>query len=268
MCREAALDFWVILQVFIDVVLLGFLFLFWIRWSRPQAEDQRLSKGLQLLQSKIAILEDLSDRTDHQVSQLVTILESKIKEIQHSIHESEVQVQKINQRTQKSLEVAKIFQDKIPHDEIIERRNTIKYVRAARMAHHGESVEKIMEELGLSRAEVELISKMNKENLVFSEEQLPDWAKDEDEISFHQTSGPAGINLNTVFKVPTQEMESLKRLGEAFKSACLPPTTASAAPSKSAAQPTQEGILTNVSGKLKNVQPYQFKKIDLNQNLF
>lgn len=301
---------------------MGLTFLLWTRWSRPAKEDPRLSKGLQLLQSKIAILEDLSDRTDHQTSQLVTILEAKIKEIQKSIHESEVQVQKINQRTQKSLEVAKIFQDKIPHDEIIERKNTIKYVKAARMAHQGESIEKIMDEVGLSRAEIELIAKMNREQLVFSEEQLPEWVNEEDVVNdesrlddFHQTSGPIGINLNQVFNVPKSEMESLKKLGEAFKMASgsleKPQATSNSKTenvesesinsevinsnkvnnserkpeaklfrssdesvsldafekaAKEALSTASQPILTEVGGKLKNVQPYQFKKIDSKQN--
>ncbi len=267
------MDLWVIVQLFVDVVVIGFLFLLWTQWSRPAKEDPRLSKGLQLLQSKLAILEDLSDRTDHQVSQLVTLLESKIKEIQKSIQESEVQIQKINQRTQKSLEVAKIFQDKIPHDEIIERKNTIKYVKAARMAHQGENVEKIMDEVGLSRAEVELIAKMNREQLVFSEDHLPDWAKDEEvqasEMPLHQTQGPVGINLGQVFRVPAEEVASLKRLGEAFKAACANPESASSSAQKAFEKPqsSNEGVLTEVHGKLKNVQSYQFKKIDINQNL-
>ena len=52
------------------------------KFTKPPQEDPRLSKGLQLLQSKISILEDLSDRTDVQIKQLMTLLDQKIKQVQ------------------------------------------------------------------------------------------------------------------------------------------------------------------------------------------
>ena len=59
------------------------------------------------------------------------------------------QVARIENSAQKSLEVASIFQDRIPHTEILERQNTIKYVTAARMAHQGRSIDEIGSALGL-----------------------------------------------------------------------------------------------------------------------
>ncbi len=88
-------------------------------------------------------------------------------------------IQKIEASMGKSLEVAKIFQDKIPHQEIIERQNTAKYVKAARLAHQGMAVSEIAAQVDLSMGEIEMIAKLNREQLQFSEEDLPEWAQDE-----------------------------------------------------------------------------------------
>jgi len=172
-------SFWVLVQVFVNLVLLAGFGFVWFRLNRPAKDDPRLSRGLQLLQSKIAVLEDLSDRTEIQVTQLTSLMEQKCRDIQGYIVQAEKQVQKIESSMGKSLEVAKIFQDKIPHQEIIERQNTIKYVKAARMAHQGMSVAEIAGQVDLSQGEIEFISKVNRDQLQFSEEDLPAWAHGE-----------------------------------------------------------------------------------------
>ncbi len=173
------MSFWGLVQIFIDIVLLATIGFLWAKLSRPQKDDPRLSRGLQLLGSKISILEDLSDRTETQVKQLTSLMEQKVREIQTILLEAENQIQKIDQSMIKSLEVAKIFQDKIPHQEIIERQNTIKYVKAARMAHQGASIEEIVSAVDLPRGEIEFIAKVNRDQLQFSEQDLPAWAKQE-----------------------------------------------------------------------------------------
>lgn len=174
------MTFWGLVQVFVNLLLLTSAGFMWVRLSRPAKDDPRMSRGLQLLQSKISVLEDLSDRTEVQVTQLTTLMEQKCRDIQNIIHQAEKQIQKIEASMGKSLEVAKIFQDKIPHQEIIERQNTIKYVKAARMAHQGSSIEDIASQVELSRGEIEFIVKVNREQLQFSEEDLPEWAKEGD----------------------------------------------------------------------------------------
>ena len=153
------MSFWVLLQILVNLVLLAGLAAVWVRLSRPQKDDPRLSKGLQLLQSKIAVLEDLSDRTEVQVQQLTALMEQKVREIQDRIHAADKHMQKLEESRQKSMEVAKIFQDRIPHTEILERQNTIKYVKAAKMAHQGMSVDEIASQVDLSRGEIEFILK-------------------------------------------------------------------------------------------------------------
>lgn len=172
---------WTLLQITFDMIMFVGLVAAWLRLRRPPQDDPRLSRGLQLLQTKITVLEDLSDRTDAQVKQLTGLLDQKTRFVQNKILEAEQQVLKIDHSMTKSLEVAEIFQDKIPHEEILERQRTIDYVKAARMAHAGASVDEIMGAVRLPREQVELIAKFNREHLMFDEDQLPDWAKKEDE---------------------------------------------------------------------------------------
>ncbi|MBX7231711.1 MAG: DUF2802 domain-containing protein [Bdellovibrionales bacterium] len=162
-----------------DVFLISGLALLWLQFKRPPKDDPRLSRGLQLLQSKISILEDLSDRTDLQVKQLTGLVEQKARHLQNKIIESEHQLQRIDQSMIKCKEVAEIFQDKIPHQEIIERQSTIHYVKAAQLAHSGKSVEEIASQVDLPRDQIELIAKLNKDQLVFDEKELPEWVKKE-----------------------------------------------------------------------------------------
>lgn len=166
---------WTLIQIVFDIFMACGLFVVVMRMNRAPKDDPRLSRGLQLLQSKISVLEDLSDRTEAQVNQLTAILESKAREVQAKVQLADQHVQEIRVSMDRSLEVAKIFQDKIPHKEIIERQNTIKYVQAARMAHQGSSVDEIAKVVDLPRGEVEFIASVNRERLMFDESQLPEW---------------------------------------------------------------------------------------------
>jgi hypothetical protein len=204
---EGNLSFLVLFQLAIDVALVAFVLILWQKFRKPPAEDPRLSRGLQLLQSKIAVLEDLSDRTDRQVEQLMSLLEQKGRFVQKTLLDAESEIQKIDQATRRSQEVARIFQDKIPHDEIIDRQNTIKYVKAAQMAHAGQTLQEIIAETGLPAGEAEFISKVNRDELMFDTEQLPEWAK-------------AGRFVEQAMETPERDMSSLKKLGDEFRRAC------------------------------------------------
>jgi hypothetical protein len=230
------------LQVVLNILLVTSVFIMWARLKRPPQDDPRLSRGLQLLQSKITVLEDLSDRTDRQVTQLTSLIDQKARLLQSKIYEAETQILKVQGAMDKSLEVAEIFQDKIPHDEIIDRQNTVKYVRAARMAHSGHSIDEILHEVDLPREQVEFIAKVNREKLMFDDEQLPAWAQektavdnlefqlsDEDLIENVEKSADVRMrdqisNMNIdpeAFELPQKDYDSLKKLGEEFRQACL-----------------------------------------------
>lgn len=285
------MSFWFLLQILLNLVLVAAVVGLWIRLNRPAKDDPRLSKGLQLLQSKIAVLEDLSDRTETQVNQLTALLETKVKDIQTKIHAADKQMVKIDQSMQKSLEVAKIFQDRIPHTEIVERQNTIKYVKAARLAHQGLSVDDIAAQVDLSRGEIEFIAKVNREQLMFCEESLPEWAGEEaqaaveandlsdvDNISFmtplQRDSSPATPDLSSVFEVPKTDQEALKKLGDAFKQACKEVKDQEEVDAQKPQNVSAlfnsmtQGVAQNFLGDKKGgVRPVQFRRIDMTRDL-
>ena len=199
------MNFWILGQIILDIIVIAAVAATWYRLNKPAKDDPRLSRGLQLLQSKIAVLEDLADRTDTQVVQLNALMDQKIKDVQGSILNSDKQLQKIDQSVQKSLEVSKIFQDKIPHQEIIERQNSLKYIQAARLAHQGLTVQQIAQQVDLSIGEIEFIAKVNKEQLQFSEDDLPDWAKGKPEAMSQLQEQP--LLIQTQQEVPVQNVQ-------------------------------------------------------------
>ncbi len=168
---------WLLLQLVLNLSLIGSSLILWQRSKRSPKEDARLSKGLQLLTSKIAILEDLSDRTEKQVTQLTDLIDQKSRSLQTKLFEAEKVIREVEGSMERSREVAEIFQDRIPHEEIIERQNTIKYVKAAQLAHRGQDIEAIANQVDLPREQLEFIAKVNRTQLMFDVEQLPAWAK-------------------------------------------------------------------------------------------
>lgn len=166
-----------VLQILVNLIFAAGFVVVWIRLNKPAKDDPRLSRGLQLLQSKIAILEDLSDQVERQVQQVVQLMEIKAKDLQAEVSHAEDQIRQIEVTTSKSLEVAKIFQDRIPHEEFVDRKATLKYIKAARLANQGVSIDDIAEQVDLSRGEIEFVAKVNRDHLQFSDADLPEWAK-------------------------------------------------------------------------------------------
>lgn len=258
---------WVLVQVLVNLVLLAGLGGLWIRFKRPPSEDPRLSRGLQVLQSKIAVLEDLSDRTDLQVRQLSALLEKRCMEIQGKILDAEKVIREIDLSRQKSLETAKIFEDKIPHQEIVDRQNTVKYVKAARLAHQGVPIEQILQQVDLSTAEVEFIAKVNRDQLMFSEENLPQWIQEQ----IHENPVPA---VPEPIKLESAEnLSELQRLGEEFQKAVniAEQTKTLSQKSESSYQMTNQSFVEiqisppetakTTSGKTVEIKPFEFPRI-------
>jgi hypothetical protein len=168
-----------VLQILANLIFLAGFVAIWIRLNKPAKDDPRLSRGLQLLQSKIAILEDLSDQVERQVQQVAQLMEVKGKDLQVQIARADDEMRRIESATARSMEVARIFQDRIPVEEIADRKSTLKYIKAARMANAGATIDEIQEQVDLSRGELEIIAKVNRENLQFSNTDLPEWALQE-----------------------------------------------------------------------------------------
>ena len=176
-----------------------------------------MSRGLQLLTSKIAILEDLADRTDKQVQQLTDLLEQRSRGLQTKIFEGEKLIRELDQSMQRSKEVAEIFQDRIPHEEIIERQNTIRYVKAAQMAHKGSSIEEIATQVDLPREQIEFIAKVNKKQLMFDVSQLPEWAKPHLDGSTRGTGSATTLSIGPVIAESSlSKPEATGQFDEAF----------------------------------------------------
>ncbi len=196
---------WMLVQIIFNLVFGAVVFIVVKKINRNPKDDPRLSRGLQLLQSKIAILEDLADRTEVQVKQLTTLIDQKTREVQTKIQAADKQIRAIEASMEKSLEVAKIFQDRIPHEEIIERQNTMKYIQAARLAHRGMSADQIREEIDLPSGELDFIVKINRNQLMFADDDLPAWA--------HAASGASAAVASDAVSI-TQSGASVSRQGD------------------------------------------------------
>ena len=214
-----------IVQVVFNILIALFVYVFWVKLRKPPKDDPRLSRGLQLLQSKISVLEDLSDKTEVQVEQLNALMEKKIKQVQETLEEADAKMRLVEESIQRNKEVSKIFQEQIPHDEIVKRQNTIKYIKAAKMANSGSSVEEIVEVVDLPLSEIELIAKLNKDNLVFDDDSLPEWAKEETSVINEDDWQLAdkdfrNPDLSNALTFEAKSYDSLQKLGEEFRKAC------------------------------------------------
>lgn len=169
------MNFWLLTLIFINLLLITFIIFNWVLRTKITQEDQRLTKGLQLLQNKISILQDLSDKSDEQVRRWVHLIEQKSSDVQAQLNFSDEKIIQMESVLSKALDVSKIFYDQVPHAEIMERQKTSKYVQAAQLANQGFTADQISQKIDMNAAEIEMIIRLNKEQLQFSEENLPAW---------------------------------------------------------------------------------------------
>ena len=102
------------------------------------------------------------------------------------------------------------------------------------MAHQGLEVDEIAAQVDLSRGEIEFIAKVNREQLMFCEDSLPEWANtdedlspganqdfsDVDNISFMKPLQRENTSdISSIFEVPRTDNDAMKKLGDAFKAA-------------------------------------------------
>lgn len=247
-------------QILINLVFLASMVAIWIKLIKPAKDHPRLSRGLQLLQSKIAILEDLSDQVERQVQQVTQLIEAKSKDLQSLISQADDLVQKIDGHPHQP------HAPSMDHDSM-DRQNTAKYVRAAQMAHQGATVDDIISEIDISRAEAEFVIKVNRNQLQFSLEHLPGWAKSPKVNTSASTEVEAFIAPPSPV-APTAAFSGTPVLK--VRDASISPLAAEPTQGKTMATPqvrantaTQTAVKTQETGIRKVV----FPRIDINRNL-
>lgn len=161
------MSIWVLLQILFDVFVIAGVSVCLIKVFKSKEDDPRLTQGLRLLQSKISILEDLSDHTENQVKQLMHMLDKKLHDVRGTIQVVNQHIGEVDKSIEKSRRVAEQIQNEISTDQIVEKKLENKYIQAAQLAHKGHSVEEIVKALNLPKAEVELIAKINKKKCVY-----------------------------------------------------------------------------------------------------
>ncbi len=215
------MSYWTLLQVVFNLFVFAALVATWWRLRRPPQDDPRLSRGLQLLQTKITVLEDLSDRTDAQVKQLTTLIDQKTRALQNKVIEAEQQIIKIDHSVTQSAAASsptiasESVGEAIPHHELIERQRTVAYVKAAKMANSGSTVDQIAEQVNLPREQIELIAKFNRDQLMFDEQQLPAWAQKEAGTPFSLSNIDFVGNLDK----PSPDFAQMAKIENNFKKA-------------------------------------------------
>ena len=143
------MNYWLLSLTLLNILLIAYIAFNQLAKSKARVEDNRLTRGLQLLQNKISILQDLSDKTDEQVRNWVHVIETKSTAVQNQLIKSDEKIIQIESALSKALDVSKIFYEQVPANEMAERQKTSKYVQAARLANQGFSTDQISQKVDL-----------------------------------------------------------------------------------------------------------------------
>lgn len=161
------MSIWVLLQIIVNIFVLVGVVVCLVKTFKTKEDDSRLTQGLRLLQSKISILEDLSDHTENQVQQLMTLLDKKLIEVRKTIQHMNVQINEVDRSIEQGKKMAQAIQHEMASDQMTEKKLESRYIQAAQLAHQGLGVEEIMQQVELPRGEVELITKVNRKKCVY-----------------------------------------------------------------------------------------------------
>jgi len=268
-------NFWLLTLTLINLLLVTFIMFNWFVRNKSGQEDQRLTKGLQLLQNKISILQDLSDKSDEQVRRWVHLIEQKSTDVQSQLMQADDKIIQIETVLSKALDVSKIFYDQVPHAEIVERQKTSKYVQAAKLANQGFTAEQINQKIDLNVAEIDMIIKMNKENLQFSEENLPAWISQvaptamESEQSHSQEIQEFSAQLkkmnqmvsSTAFDMQAPDLTSMENIKQKFNETLARNSTQVP---QTFLNDQETGTSLTENGK--SIRPFEFKRIGSNKS--
>lgn len=245
---------------------------------KEKKEDLRLAKGLQLLQNKISILQDLSDKTDHQVQKIVQVIDRKSADIQSDMAILDAKTAHVEATLIRATDISKMIAHQNPQGSA-EIQKTNLHVQAAKLANKGFTKEQIMGKVDLNPAEIDFIFKVNRDQLQFAEDQLPGWVGTSTAIettkaqNLDQNTLAAFGNLIKAQKETKTTIETPAAVYNANAVAAL--AVATLAASKTAVTGGTIAAKTNLvtpmsatqttSGKnVETISPYIFKKITSN----
>lgn len=166
---------WLLVLTVFNLVVLSVMTIQVFLKLKEKKEDLRLAKGLQLLQNKISILQDLSDKTDHQVHKIVQVIDKKSSDIQSNITLIDSKIANVEGLIIRATEISKTVAQQMPPQNISDMQKTSLHVKAAQLANQGYTKEQISDQVDLNPAEIDFIFKVNKDQLQFAEDQLPGW---------------------------------------------------------------------------------------------
>jgi hypothetical protein len=270
-CGGHTVNYWLLTLSLMNVLLFSFIFFTMIIKGKSKVEDNRLTKGLQLLQNKISILQDLSDKSDEQVRRWVHLIEQKSHEVQNQLTLSDEKIVQIESALSKALDVSKIFYEQVPHAEMADRQKTSKYVQAAKLANQGYTTDQISQKIDLSPAEIEMTIKMNRDELQFSEENLPAWIQNQTaELSNEQRLQEVadfGSQLkkmnqmvnDTAFDLHVPDLASMNSIKQQFDDSIA--VNAAQIPQTFVDEKKSDATHRTADGKI--VKPFEFKKITI-----
>ncbi len=266
---------WIALAALFTFQLACFTIIY-IRVNKRPAENNRFREGLQMIEGKLNALQDFLEYVDGQVQKMQELISVKSQQLDSQLHNLDQENQKIDNSLLRAKETLDLFQERIPHEEFLDRKNSIKYVKAARMAHQGMSLSEIAKQIDIPMNELELICKLNKESLMITGEDLPDWLETEAPIAptlppdtpvkplpmpeFHNPT-----RVVTAFSPPLQQVSpELSSLGEKFRQQSAEPLIAAAIATKKE-RASMGGVLdgTNSKGQSIKVQKVVFPKLEL-----
>lgn len=262
-----------------NLILVVGLVTSWIKVIKSSKEDPRLSKGLQLLQSKISVLEDLSDRTHSQTQKLNLQLDQKTKEVKEltdlldqKMIELKALAEAAKEAQTKSPEVSaalpitatlpmiettvvqhSISSAPIPQTAPVTRQENEKYALAAEMLRAGYSALQVVRELNLTVGEVHFISKIQADSsgAVTAAPNQVDYsaATFSAQIQKHLSQQTKTINHNKNFEELTENSSPRLTPKQTERQAAVAATPA-------------PRIQTSTSQQGKEVRPFIFKRVD------
>jgi|GEM_PF-2421295 len=282
------MNYWLLSLSLLNILLLAYVSFNHLVKNKTKTEDQRLTKGLQLLQNKISILQDLSDKTDEQVRKWVYVIEQKSGEVKNQLMKSDEKIIQIEKSLSKALDVSKIYYEQVPHSEMLDRQKTSKYVQAAKLANQGYSTDQISQKIDLSAAELEMIFKMNRKELQFAENSLPGWVRtsisenskgDADELLTQELNNftaqilqmqkvsavtrdlTSDLTAAKAFEVNQPDMTSMNQIKQQLASAVTDTLAQNSTqiPQTFLDDKKQDNVSRTPSGKI--VRPFEFRKI-------